>query len=259
MAAGDREEKGLRRVFVSGEDFCGVTDIGCLRRRNEDCLLVSASDGLLVVADGLGGLPAGDRASRSAVDAVAGFLEGRLGRSVAAGEAREILAGAFAAAQREVTGEAARSGNAGMATTLVIGWVCGRRLYCSHVGDVRAYLLRDASAECLTTDHTLAAEMVAAGRLPASLVRNVPERNLLTRAIGLPDEEGPSFTSRELKPNDAVLLCSDGLWEPVLDEELAASHEDILRDPRAAAIELVDLAITRGGRDNISLAVARIR
>ena len=101
--------------------------------------------------------------------------------------------------------------------------------------------------------------MVADGRLPASRLREVPERNLLTRVIGLPESEPPSFVARELEAGDVVLLCSDGLWEPVTDEELGRAREALVRDPRTATVALVDLAVARGGRDNITVAAARIR
>ncbi len=259
MPEESREADGRRRVLVSGDDICGVTDIGCSREQNEDALFLDAATGLIAVADGLGGLPAGEVASRTAVEASRAFLAGRLCPTASDSDAREALWGAFDAAQTAVLEESGRPGNRGMATTLVVAWICGRRLYCSHVGDVRAYLLRGDSAECLTTDHTVAFEMVAAGRLPASLLRDVPERNLLTRVIGLRGNETPSFADRNLAAGDVVLLCSDGLWEPVTDEELGRAREALVRDPRSGTVALVDLAVGRGGRDNITAVAARIR
>ena len=253
----ERERRGLRRIVERGP-AAAVCDIGCRRPRNEDAFYLSDDADILVVADGLGGLPAGDVASRVAVEAMATRLDAEL----AAGDSAEIpgreLLEAFAPAERRVCQEALRAGRRGMATALAVAWVAGTEVYCANVGDVRAYLLRGAEALLLSQDHTVAADRVAAGLIDPQALRGAPERNALTRVIGLGDAAAPALARHDVKRDDVLLVCSDGLWEPLLDGELAAVGRTALHEPRRAVVELADLAIRRGAPDNLTAVIRGI-
>jgi serine/threonine protein phosphatase PrpC len=127
-----------------------------------------------------------------------------------------------------------------------------------HVGDSRAYLARNGSLQRLTEDHTVAAEMVRDGQLTAEEAADHPHRVVLTRALGVGPEVPLDTSSRPVEPGDRLLLCSDGLFNHVPDDELAA----LLRaeeTPWAAADALLELGLARGGEDNLSVVVADVR
>ncbi|RMD83634.1 MAG: serine/threonine-protein phosphatase [Candidatus Dadabacteria bacterium] len=248
-----------RSVASLGPDACGVSDVGLVRENNEDYFCLAAEGNVLVVADGLGGLPGGEVASATAAQTAARYLAERFDPSADSQRVRSLLAEAFESSQRAVLDKAVRARKRGMATTLVAAWIAGGNLYCSHVGDVRAYVLRSGGpAELLTTDDTLAMRMVLAGQLGAGELRGHPARNMLTRAIGLREWGPPSFAHCLLSPGDVVLLCSDGLWDLVEEAVLAAYASRLWSSPRDGALGLVELALRRGGSDNVTVAVRRV-
>jgi protein phosphatase len=140
-----------------------------------------------------------------------------------------------------------------MATTLVAAIVAGSTMYLSHVGDVRAYRLGKRGLERLTDDHTTAWELVEAGVLTEQEARIHPYRNALTRVLGLHERVDPSFRAVPLSPGDVVLLCSDGLWEPVTAMDIAAVLADDL-DLELRVKRLLDRALDAGGPDNVTVA-----
>lgn len=226
-----------------------ATHQGRVRRNNQDSVHPPASGRdagpvLVVVADGMGGHVAGEVASRIAVD-----------RAVATdGPPAERVAAANAAILEEV---GRQPDLAGMGTTMTLVEL-GPDGTCrgSHVGDSRAYLLRDGALRRLTTDHTVVGEYVAAGRISPDEARRHPQRNMLTRALGLvPDLTVDTF-EEHLRPGDRLLLCSDGLTsmvdEAVIGELLAAGA------PEPAAWTLVEKANEEGGQDNITVVVVDV-
>jgi protein phosphatase len=141
-----------------------------------------------------------------------------------------------------------------MGTTLTLGiFEPDGRLEVGHVGDSRAYLLHGDELRRLTTDHTLVAELVESGRLRPDQVDSHPQRNLLTRAIGMAQDLNIDTASEELAPADRVLLCSDGLWNMVGTDDIAS----ILASgpPEEAAWNLVEAANAAGGQDNVTVAI----
>lgn len=226
-----------------------ATHQGRVRRNNQDAAHPAASgraDGpvLVAVADGMGGHVAGEVASRIAVDeAVA-----------ASGSPAERVLAANAAIIEEVR---RRPDLAGMGTTMTLidlgsdGVARG-----AHVGDSRAYLLRDGALRQLTTDHTVVGEYVAAGRITADEARTHPQRNMLTRALGLVPELDVDTFEERLVPGDRLLLCSDGLTSMLPEETVA----ELLRggDPEPAAWTLVEKANEAGGQDNITVVVVDV-
>ncbi len=239
-----------------------VTDKGCERDRNEDCILFlppdddnrSGKGALALVADGMGGHMAGGLASEMAADIVR-----RTYFEVAQGPA-SALAAAFEQANREIY-ELSNNNKAyrGMGTTCTALVVDDSLAYCAHVGDSRLYLIRGGELRLLTEDHSMVWEMVQAGVLRPEEARHHPNRNVITRALGA----RPAidiFTWNEplpLHPADLFILCSDGLHDLVEDHEMKEFATSQL--PASACRGLVDLAKQRGGFDNISVAILRIQ
>lgn len=249
-----REESERRRELSVTRALGGVSDIGLRRETNEDAFHASGG-GVLMVADGLGGLPAGEIASSTAVAAAAEVLEREDPADLDRDRARRLLVAAFAAANGAVTLRAAEDPTCeGMATTLVAALVTPTMLHVAHVGDVRAYRLGSAGMERLTEDHTRAWEWVRSGVLSEQAAKRSPDRNALTRVLGFGDVE-PDVRSLELALEDVVLLCSDGLWEPVAEHDISLILAERAADARSRARALADAALRAGGPDNITALV----
>jgi len=233
--------------------FAG-TDVGRARSGNEDSYFCGRT--VFAVADGLGGHQGGEVASAAAVEPLAA-LDGR--EFAEPDEAAEALAAAIREANSAIMDRAAGDPDLwGMGTTVTAAALAGdHHLQLAHVGDSRAYLLRDGSLEQLTTDHTVVAELVRRGRLTPEQAAIHPERSILTRAVGL-DPRIPVDTPDpvELRPGDQVLLCSDGLTEAV-DEDRIAELLSATGDGDAACRSLIDAANAAGGPDNITVVLLR--
>jgi len=251
-----RIASGARRVDESGPAVCAATDIGLHRANNEDWFHASPDGSVLVVADGLGGLPAGEVASKTAVEAAAAALGGRAAACDDEVAGWELLREAFADADRAVRRAVLDAPERlGMATTLIAALRAHATLYLAHVGDVRGYRLGRRGLERLTNDHTTAWELVEDGVLTELEARSHPYRNSLTRVIGIAGAVDPSFRAVPLAAGDVVLLCSDGLWEPVEPEEIATILGQRSRSVAARTGSLLDRAIAAGGPDNVTALV----
>jgi PPM family protein phosphatase len=225
-----------------------ATDVGRVRSGNEDAYLVDEGIGLIAVADGMGGHQAGEVASSTALEA--------LRTAVTGGEAlREAIVFANDAVWEK---SGADEGLRGMGTTLTAGTMAaGGTLLIGHVGDSRAYLLRDGGLEQVTSDHSVVAELIEAGELTQEQAELDPRRSMITRALGVEPGIDVDVIPLQLRPGDRVLLCSDGLTTMVREEEILA----ILRrevDPTRAAGALVDAANANGGADNITTVVVDV-
>lgn len=239
------------------ETYC-QTDVGLKRNSNQD--FVYASDqkvgrlpSLLIVADGMGGHAAGDLASRVCVETMVSSIE-----SSGQTETIPILAEAVQKANRAVLKKAAEKPvYAGMGTTIVAAVIDGNTLYVANVGDSRLYLIDDDRIDQITLDHSLVAEMVRSGRISPEQMRNHPEKNIITRAVGGEENVEADFFDVGLHKGDVVLLCSDGLTNMVEDEQIfrIIRREKTLRD---AGQKLISAANSAGGRDNISVVLARL-
>ena len=242
--------------------IAAATDVGLRREHNEDCYAnwvpsdpaETASRGeLLIVADGMGGSAAGEVASRTAVDTVIRqFRESHDGPDLALKQAVEAAHRAVHRMGQE------KSELAGMGTTCTAISVRGHELRYAHVGDTRAYLVRNGHIRQLTSDHSLVAQLVQQRLMTPEQARLDPRRNVLTRSIGVGEsvEVDHGAEPTELTPADTILLCTDGLHGLVSDEELAriASQKDLEK----ACAEFVALARQRGGYDNITVMLARL-
>ena len=235
--------------------YC-LTDVGVKRNMNQDFVYASdqhvgALPNLLIVADGMGGHNAGEYASRYAVEAMVDYIS-QSDQTLPV----SLLRGAVEAANESVLSHAMSDRNMeGMGTTLVAATVVDDCLYIANVGDSRLYILDDW-IEQITRDHSLVEEMVRAGALTPENARTHPDKNVITRAVGMNGKIRADYFDVPLSPSDIILLCSDGLTNMIEDEKIlkivkgAASLED-------AARELIDTANRSGGLDNISVILAR--
>jgi serine/threonine protein phosphatase PrpC/nitrate reductase NapE component len=220
------------------------SDIGRARERNEDSLLLS--DPLFAVADGMGGHKGGNVASAMALET--------LEEAARAGQLSELVEKVKEANVHVLgRGEAERDLQ-GMGTTLTAVKTDGTKAYLVHIGDSRAYLLRDGALQQLTQDHTLVQRMVDEGRLTKEEAEHHPQRSILTRALGVDADAEPDPLTLDLLAGDRLLLCTDGLTGMVGVDRI---HEIIEGepDPQVAADRLVDAANEAGGEDNITVIV----
>jgi protein phosphatase len=244
-------------TLVVSDTLCAISDVGRARGHNEDLVHLSDDGRLMILADGMGGHAAGEVAAALAVAAITEHLEAaRASPHDDRGDAlpRAMLA-AMDAAQRQVLAEAERQeGERDMGCTLIQACVCGDALHTCHVGDVRAYLWRGHALRALTRDHSVVAELIAAGDLAPDQARGHPAKNVVLRAIGMASGFEADVNACPLQDGDRVLLCSDGLWEMLSDDEIAAviGGEGSMRQ---IALQLVDRANDAGGADNISVVL----
>ncbi len=230
----------------------GKTDPGRKRRRNEDSFVCEPP--LFAVADGMGGAQAGELASGLAAAALRG--DGTRGD----GNSEEHLVSLIQAANRSVFERAREDASAsGMGTTVTAAIVEDDGLVVfGHVGDSRAYLVRDGSLEQVTDDHSLVAELVRSGKLSPQEAEVHPQRSVITRALGTdPDVDVDSF-SVHAQPGDLFLICSDGLSGMVDDETILALVQENRADLDAAVKALVNAANRGGGEDNITALLFEI-
>jgi protein phosphatase len=221
----------------------GLSHPGRRRRRNEDAWVCHPP--LFAVADGMGGARGGEIASRVAATALGESVDG-------SGEDRVVAL--VQEANRQVYERAREDSDAsGMGTTITVALFENGNVSIGHVGDSRAYLIRDRKVDQLTEDHSLVAELVRTGRLSPEEAESHPQRSVITRVLGTdPDVDVDSF-SVEAKPGDLFLICSDGLTSMVGDGEILDLVEPRRDDLDAAAKELVAAANRSGGEDNITV------
>lgn len=234
-----------------------LTDQGRVRDRNEDAVGADEEAGVAVVADGMGGHPAGHVASRLAVEeALAALHESSRDDGGAA------MAEAVERAQARVLEEGRRDPEKqGMGTTLTALALQREtgRFHIGHVGDSRAYRLRGGRLVLLTRDQTWVQEQVEAGRISPDQARNHPWGHVLNQALGLEDGPRPALEEGEARPGDVYLLCSDGLNAMLSDEQIQARLTGALtRSLDGAARALVEAANEEGGVDNVTVALLRV-
>jgi protein phosphatase len=226
----------------------GLSHPGRRRRRNEDAWVCHPP--LFAVADGMGGARGGEIASRVAATALGESVDG-------SGESRVIAL--IQEANRQVYERAREDSDAsGMGTTITVALFDDGIVWIGHVGDSRAYLIRDRKGEQLTEDHSLVAELVRSGRLSPEEAETHPQRSVITRALGTDPDVDVDVFSVEAKPGDLFLICSDGLTAMVDDATILDVVERRRDDLDAAAKELIAAANRNGGEDNITVVFFEI-
>jgi protein phosphatase len=225
--------------------------VGLVRDRNEDACLDQPERGLWAVADGMGGHALGDVASRTVVESLNNNipLSDELGQRLA--DARDRLQGA----NRKLRAEASIRGVPIIGSTVVALLACDRSCGYLWAGDSRIYLYRNGRLKQLTRDHSQLEKFRSQNNLDAEQAVRVPPRNMITRAVGAADRLEIDEATLKVNDGDVFLLCSDGLSNAVSEQEMRG--ELVAGNCQQAAESLVDLALERGGRDNISVVVVR--
>jgi len=245
----------------------GLTHVGRQRQHNEDAFLVEPDAKLFLVADGMGGHAAGEIASRIAVDSITEFIlhtkeddgtwphayDENLMRST-----NRLMAAVRMANTRVLEAMRKDARLRGMGTTVV---AClggdGNVMSVAHVGDSRAYLIRDSTLSRITNEHSWVFEQVQAGMLTEQEAEKHPLRNVITRALGGALQVVPDASEVETKPGDVFLLCSDGLTGMVPEEEILRVVTQNRDNLEAACQKLIETANERGGLDNITAILAK--
>ncbi len=235
-----------------------MTDIGRKRKINQDCLFVSENPignlpNVFIVADGMGGHNAGDYASKVTVETMVEKIAGSFEKNPV-----RILEKAIEAANSLIYQKANENPELeGMGTTVVAATCLGQFLQVANVGDSRLYVVSGREITQITRDHSLVEEMVRMGGIARAEARNHPDKNIITRAVGVADTVDVDFFTVELKDGDFVLLCSDGLTNMIEDEEICSilGGEGNIEEK---ARELVKAANQNGGRDNITVVVLQM-
>jgi len=226
--------------------FATATHTGLVRKANEDALFARAP--VFAVADGMGGAQAGEVASGLAVQAFEWFVPQT---SSPEEELTRLITRVNGNMHELAVSDPAHSG---MGTTLTAAVVRGQSVTLAHVGDSRAYLLRDGALTQVTEDHSLVGEMLRSGQITTAEAEEHPQRSIITRALGVDPEVEIDTMSLDWRPGDLFLLCSDGLYSMVPDETISAilARKDTLDSIAGALVETANAA---GGRDNISVIV----
>ena len=243
------------------------SDIGMVRAHNEDAVYASSASGIAILADGMGGNNAGEVASAMVTNMLGTELENSLAQQephyvdndgrlhahrtleLGIGNANSAV---YQAAQNQPQ-------YAGMGTTLVAAWFYDNSMTVAHIGDSRLYRLRGTEFQLITRDHSLLQEQLDCGTLTEDQARNWRHRNLVTRALGVDMTVEPEINDYETLPGDIYLLCSDGLNDMAEDHEIGATLYHHAADLELAATQLTSLANNRGGRDNVSVILVRIK
>ncbi|MFY9574983.1 MAG: Stp1/IreP family PP2C-type Ser/Thr phosphatase [Blastocatellia bacterium] len=239
-----------------------LSDVGCQREINEDSIRfiqpgdpdVLGEKGVLVlVADGMGGHSGGEVASGMAIDVISRVYYQE------SGETQALLSRAFKQASREIYSVSEKDeGLKGMGTTCTALVLKNGAAHSAHVGDSRLYLVRDGQIYVMTEDHSEVMEMVKRGLISLEEARHHPDKNVILRAIGSHEEVEVSTWDEPfpIREGDSFLLCSDGLYDLVEDDEIRRAVEK--SDPQTACEGLVALAKERGGHDNISVGIVSL-
>jgi PPM family protein phosphatase len=247
----------------AGIEVSSQSDIGCLRTNNEDSFRYWEPEDdaqflrkgrLAVVADGMGGYEGGQEASRLAVETLVASY-----RDFGGNDPQQALIEALQAAHEQIRSYSfAHPELRGMGTTCTAAAIVQDALHFVHVGDTRLYLIRDGQITRVTRDHSYVGRLVEAGMISAEEAETHPQRNILTAALGTnPDLIMDSPGRPEpLRPEDVLLICSDGLWGQVRDTEILDAVTD--KTAEQAGQELIELARTRGGPDNITVEILRL-
>ncbi|MCB0272402.1 MAG: Stp1/IreP family PP2C-type Ser/Thr phosphatase [Bdellovibrionales bacterium] len=255
---------------------CGITDIGQRRQRNEDSYLVNDKLGLYIVADGMGGHAGGEFASKIAVSTVEEIIRGEdREKSHVSGDnildtKKELSDDSQVEGHEQARLKEAinRAGNMivrrayeepelkGMGTTATVMLINEKKAYIAHVGDSRAYCVREGKIMQITEDHSLVHEQLKSGLITEEEAKTHQLKNIITRSVGVQEEVEVDTIVWQIHKDDVYLLCSDGLSNMLEDQEI----QDIVtrHDVEQSARELVDLANDRGGDDNITLILLKV-
>ncbi len=248
-------------------EIVSSTDPGMVRSHNEDSVASDAANGLVVLADGMGGYNAGEVASGMATTVIITEMQQMLAnvqphqvdqktnKEIATQLVHEQVLKAntsiYQAAQSQPQ-------YAGMGTTLIVCLFFDNRVLVAHIGDSRVYMLRAGEFKQVTRDHSLLQEQIDSGLITPEQAKHAQHKNLVTRALGIDPGVEPEIHEYPVKPGDIYLLCSDGLCDMVEDEDIGMTLQALGGNLTLCAQQLVQMANDNGGRDNVSVILVRV-
>jgi serine/threonine protein phosphatase PrpC len=242
-------------------NYFSASDIGRIRAVNEDFVAIDERYGIAILADGMGGHNAGEVASEMAVQSILSRLIQYLSINKAVAHKKNLsksIEGYFKEANRIIFDAATLdSSKYGMGTTLVAAVLKDDEITIAHVGDSRAYILRDSNFVQLTRDHSLLQDKISKGLLVEGKIENFKYKNIITRAVGVAEDVVPEIIRKKIAVGDCFLICSDGLTDMLTDLEIGA----VLKSEGAVKEKgqlLIAMANQAGGRDNISVILLNI-
>ena len=231
-------------------NFVGLSKIGLVRQRNEDRFFIDGN--VCAVTDGMGGYSGGEIASTYAVDEIREYLA-----SLETVDQQDLCDAIIHANQRIVNRVASEERLAGMGTTAVVTAIKDNQLYWASVGDSRLYVYRDGLLKQITTDHSMVQELLTAGEITKDEMLSHPQRNLLTRAVGVDEVLEVDSGIESILPGDRILLCTDGLSGYVTDDVIASALKS--SDDNMMVVEsLMDTVYEVGAGDNVTIVVGTI-
>lgn len=238
----------------------GASNIGKVRKDNQDSYLFDTVDeksGFAVVCDGMGGASGGKTASSTAVNIFSSNLKA-LESECTEDQLRDILTQAINSANREIFDKGSNNEELkGMGTTLVSSVISGDTAYFLNIGDSRAYLIRKGVIKRVTRDHSAVQDLIDQGLLTEDQARNHPNKNIITRALGVSNHIEFDFFKHSLESEDVIVLCTDGITNYVADLEInfeISKQHNI----ESVAQKLIELANSRGGADNSTVVIIKI-
>ena len=238
------------------------SDVGRTAKYNEDYIWIDEAAGIYIVADGMGGQEAGELASELTATTAGQFIAVRLKAEagpLSATAAKEWVIGALEAANETVMQAAKEAQQARpMGAAMVLALVRPPTAYICHAGDARAYLGRNSVLTRLTTDDSWVAQLVANGLISEEQAQFHPLGHILTKAVGHEAPLEPVLTEVTISPGDWLLLCSDGLWKMIVEEQFLAALGEPQATPATVVETLVEAANATGGKDNISIIAIKI-
>lgn len=247
------------KKFIPKIESSGLSVTGPVREDNQDSIHLSdeehpAGYGLLyAIADGMGGYAHGGVASLLALESFFNVVASQNGSPI-----HRTLERGVEAANLQVYQKARQLDAGRMGTTLIGAYVFGDMLYLAHVGDSRAYLIRDGRSICLTSDHTTVGDMVRAKLIPSEKIRSHAQRSVLTKSIGTSLFVQPDIIQKKLREGDRLILCSDGVWSVIEDEDFAQVTNEASSVAEISQ-NLIDLALDHNTDDNASVVVFHLR
>jgi protein phosphatase len=248
-------------------EIASCTDPGMVRSHNEDSIASDPANGLVVLADGMGGYNAGEVASGMATTVITTEIQQLLAKvqpfdvdeETKAPVAGKIIREQVLKANTSIY-QAAQSQPqySGMGTTLVVCLFYDNKMTVGHLGDSRLYMLRDGKFSQVTRDHSLLQEQIDSGIITAEQAKHAQHKNLVTKALGIDPTVEPEVKEYATKPGDVYLLCSDGLCDMVDDEDVGMTLQALGGNLKLAAQQLVQMANDNGGKDNVSVILVRV-
>ena len=238
----------------------GGTDIGCVRERNEDACFVDAESGIFIVADGVGGHGGGDKAALMATTLLPEIIRRRIAESPGPRPSDDPAIAPLLGDSLHELGRRIREAGASrleykdMGATVVVALLTAHHAHLAHMGDSRAYLLRNGSLRRLTEDHSIVALLVRHGEITVQEAEHHPSKGRLSRYVGMEADVSASTQTIEIHSGDRLFLCTDGLWGMLPDAQLKAILVEE-NDPEAACRNLLVAGKQAGGKDNLTAVV----